>query len=149
MRNWKHAALCAAVLAAVVFIAVWIEPDVENVGYKSPEYALAESDSLLVSGCWEGRQAGEVNLEKFLELAGRTVYFDSYKRAGRDSITFVANSPRIFFGNDSNLLGYQNLGISIGEDRKSFTAAVTEKDGVKYIYIPYHILVSLAAAAGQ
>ena len=136
-----------AALAAVFFLALVMEPEVEKRAYENVELRLSETDSLLVDGCWEGRQAGYVNLEKFVELAEKSSYFDSYKKNGRDSITFHAKSARIFFGQDSHLLRYENLCIGVGADEKSFTAAVEEIDGVKYIYIPYHVLASLAAVA--
>ncbi len=147
MLKLKYFILCVVALVAVALLSFVLEPKVETVAYEKQVVLLSETDSLLVDGRWEGRQVGYVNLDKFVALAENTSYFDSYKKAGRDSITFKAKSSRIFFGPDDHLLGYENLCISIGEDHKSFTAEVKEINGVKYIYIPYHVLTSLAAVA--
>lgn len=147
MLKLKYFILCVVALVTVAVLSFIIEPKVEKVAYEKQVVLLSETDSLLVDGRWEGRQVGYVNLEKFIKLAEKTKYFDSYKKDGRDSITFKAKSSRIFFGPDDHLLSYDNLCISIGEDGKSFTAEVKEIEGVKYIYIPYHVLTSLAGVA--
>jgi len=147
MAKLRYFIVCLLALTAIIALSFIMEPKVKTVAYENVELNLSETDSLLIDGCWEGRQAGYVSLDKFVELTKKTGYFDSYARNGRDSITFKAKSARIFFGQDNQLLRYKGLGISIGEDKKSFTAAVEEFDDKKYIYIPYHVLVSLAAAA--
>ena len=145
MLKLKYFIICVVAFVAMALLSLALKPKIDKVAYKREKILLSETDSLLVDGQWEGRQAGYVNLDKFVALAQQTLYFDSYRRVGRDSIQFKANSARIFFGQDSHLLGYENLCINIEEDRKSFVAEVKEIDGVKYVYIPYHVLTSLAA----
>jgi hypothetical protein len=144
MLKLKYFILCVVALAAIAILSFILEPKVEKVAYEKSDVVMANTDSLLVDGQWEDRQAGYVNLDKFVSLASKSSRFVSYSRAGRDSVTFKSTEPIFFFGKDAVLLDSKNLGISIGEDRKSFTAEVKEIDDVKYVYMPYHILKTVA-----
>ena len=139
---------------AVILLAVYIEPGVKPVTYKSFEFELAEGAMLDSDNEFHERYVGYVNLDKFKELvekANKKDYGIKYGRPGllkTDSITFKSpKSADVFMGDDTLLLKYKKLGISIGDGGHSFTAKVEKFDGVEYIYIPYHVLVSLARVA--
>lgn len=143
MHKWKFAVVTALALVVMAFVSYKLKPEIEEVSYITPMCNLDDTDTLLVKGNWKGRQAGYVNMEEFLALAQSSQYFEGYSTR-RDSVTFKANTSNLFFGMDSMLFRYKELGISIGKDRMSFTAHVLDSNDVNYIYIPYHILVSLA-----
>ena len=134
------------IAAGVVFILLALfcyrKPTVNEVAYESLLWDLSKTDSLLVGGNWDDRQVGYVNLEQFIRLAQATPYFDRVENAKGDSLRFVARDVGVFFGSDRVLAQHKNLQVSV--DENSFTADVKKINGVKYVYIPYHILVSLA-----
>ena len=156
MKIRKHiwVIICFVLFFAVILMAAYMEPGVTPVTYKSFEFELKEGAMLNSDNEFDERYAGYVNLDKFKELVDKANiknYGLSYDRPGlfkTDSITFKSTkSADVFFGDDALLLKYKELGIDVGEDRMSFTAHVETFDGVEYVYIPYHVLVSLARVA--
>lgn len=141
--------LCTGVFAFILhFIS---KPELGEKKYETKVHYL-QKDSTLLDG---GRQCGDVNLHKFIELAAKkgTNVFDSTKNVTRrrDSITFSTSVPSMFFGIDGGQWWkekYKILPISFPDDH-SFRAVIHKKDGVEYIYIPYHILSCLAGSFNE
>lgn len=144
MKKYRYLIVCFCVLLVLGLWAYSLEPKVKPVNKVAEEVLLGEVDSLLLGGNWENRQSGYVNLEKFKALAVESPYFLRVENARGDSLKFIAKDSRIFFGPSGELLNFKNLGISVNQKEKSFTADVKTIDDVKYIYIPYHVLISLA-----
>lgn len=134
--------IAAGVFFILLALLCYRKPSIDEVAYESLLWDLSKTDSLLVDGRWGDRQVGYVNLEQFLSLAESSPYFDRVENAKGDSLRFVAKDIGVFFGSDNVLAKHKNLKVSV--DENSFTADVKKFDGVKYVYIPYHILVSLA-----
>lgn len=134
----------AALMAFLFWSAARVEPIEADCKYDSVECKASSTDSLLVDGIWEGRQAGLVNLEKFKDLASRSPYFSGCDRKV-NTVTFKATVPQLYFGSDARLKNCTNMGVTVRSDDNSFTTKVTKKNGVEYIYIPYHILASVAS----
>lgn len=147
MGKYKWA-IAAGTFLILLALLCYRKPSVDEVAYESLLWDLSKTDSLLVDGKWDDRQVGYVNLEQFKKLAEDTQYFDHIDdKVKGDSIKFIAKDIKVFFGTDNVLSKCKNLKISI--DTNSFTAEVKKIEGVKYIYIPYHILVSVAGWSGS
>lgn len=142
MKKYTWLVGCIVVLMVLGLWTYTMKPTIMSVRQVSEEVNLGEVDSLLLDGNWDNRQAGYVNLEKFKALAQQSPYFLKVETRG-DSLKFIARDARIFFGPSDELLSFKNLGINVNKRERSFTAEVKKINGVKYIYIPYHVLVSL------
>lgn len=137
-------------LASVVLI--WLsEPKLQTRAYTTRVYSL-QSDTTLLD---DGRQYGDINLQKFIELASKkpaSVFNPSTDVIRtRDSITFKTTVPSIFFGIDGGSwwkTKYKILPISFPDDF-SFRAAIHTKDSTEFIFIPYHILSCLAGSFNE
>lgn len=138
--------IISGLLFVLVALLCYRAPKITEVEYKSMVYDLSKTDSLLVGSERSDRQVGYVNLEMFKGLATSSQYFRTIEKARGDSLRFVLNDVGVVFGTDAVLCKHENLQISI--DENSFTAAVKKIDGVEYIYIPYHILATLAGWSG-
>ena len=154
MKTNKHIGfllflICAALIAFLVFN--YSKPKLSETPFKESIHLL-QKDSTLME---DGRQYGDINLDKFIELASRkprSVFNPATDvvRSG-DSVTFSSNSPAIFFGVDNGAWWkkkYKELPISFPDER-SFRAVVHTKDSVEYILIPYEILSCLAGSFNE
>lgn len=130
-----------AALVVAVFLMFSAKPQVSEAKFETFTCNLSQIDELLVDGYWEGRQAGWVNLEKFKQIC--TVLNISCKKNTLGQVTFSTDKPSHFFGRDKFLLDKKNLPIKVSDDGCSFTAKLKKENGVDYVFIPYHVLISL------
>lgn len=140
MKNKKFLFIGIASFAAAAILMFLLQPSVESRQYESDICDLSQVDSLLVEGVWEGRQAGWVNLDMFRALCDE-LGVECKKSSGK--ITCTTDNSNYFYGTDDYLLDKKHLCIEIGEDECSFDAETKKIDGVAYVFIPYHILVSM------
>lgn len=148
-RSIFYYIICLVLVGVCLF---WMSrPALENKAYSTRVFST-QADPVLLD---DGRQYGDVNLLKFIELASKkpsTVFNPATDMVRtRDSITFTTSAPSIFFGVDGGAWWkkkYKNLPISFPDDH-SFQAAIHVKDSTEYIFIPYQILSCLAASFNE
>lgn len=143
--------LAFVLLTTLAFAIIYVTSKVNlRPGSISNYTSYNTGDTLLLTD----RQAGNINLEKFLEMASLSRHFDKNKDFSRegDSAVFTIRSKELFFGivdEDTKhwLVRYKNLPIRVND--KYFKAKINVTNDKEYIYIPYKILTSVAKAVEQ
>lgn len=141
--------LLYSVLFCIAGIALFyvLRPRLVLTDNSADVYDLKDMKSLLD----DGRQCGYVNLENFIKLCSEnsSMVFNAKSdvKIMKDSIVFSSKDPNMFFGIDNGNWWknkYENMPVSF-PDANSFKAALLDQKGIKYIYIPYQILLCVVA----
>lgn len=88
---------------------------------------------------------GYINYDRFIKLTKNKLPKDTLNNVTvrGDSVYFKTRTPHYFFGqNDRWTRQYKNLPIHITDD--GFNAKLTTIDSIRYVFLPYQILVNLA-----